>query len=83
MKIPCLIREFSDKEAFEIGLVENIERRTLTPIEEAVAFQKYVQKTGWGGVTELARAIGRSKEFVSHRMSLLKLPRDVLELIRY
>jgi len=81
VRIPCLIREFSDKEAYEIGLVENIERRTLSPLEEAIAFQKYVQKSGWGGVTELARAIGRSKEFVSHRMSLLKLPRDVLDLI--
>jgi ParB family transcriptional regulator, chromosome partitioning protein len=81
VRIPCLIREFTDKEAYEIGLIENIERRTLTPIEEAIAFQKYVQKAGWGGVTELGRAIGRSKEFVSHRMSLLKLPRDVLDLI--
>jgi len=81
VRIPCLVREFSDKEAFEIGLVENIERKTLSPVEEARAFQKYVQKSGWGGVTELARAIGRSKEYVSHRMSLLKLPDDVLDLI--
>ena len=81
VRIPCLIRDFTDKEAFEIGLVENIERKTLSPVEEAIAFQKYAQKTGWGGVTELARAIGRSKEYVSHRMSLLKLPADVLDLI--
>ena len=81
VRMPCLIREFSDKEAYEIGLIENIERRTLSPLEEATAFQKYVQETGWGGVTELAKAIGRSKEFVSHRMSLLRLPRDVLDLI--
>lgn len=79
--IPCLVREFTDKEAFEIGLIENMERKTLTPIEEAIAFQKYVQKAGWGGVTELARAIGRSKEFVSHRVALLRLPTDVLDLI--
>lgn len=81
VRIPCLVREFSDKEAFEIGLIENIERKTISPVEEAQAFQKYVLKAGWGGVTELARAIGRSKEYVSHRMSLLKLPHDVLELI--
>jgi len=81
VRIPCLVREFSDKEAFEIGLVENIERKTLSPVEEAYAFQKYVQKSGWGGVSELAKAIGRSKEYVSHRMSLLQLPIDVLDLI--
>ncbi|MHB8566397.1 MAG: ParB/RepB/Spo0J family partition protein [Nitrososphaerales archaeon] len=81
VRIPCLVREFTDKEAFEIGLVENIERKTLSPIEEARAFQKYVHESGWGGLTELARAVGRSKEYVSHRISLLRLPRDVLDLI--
>jgi hypothetical protein len=40
-----------------------------------------VQENGWGGVTELAGAIGRSKEYVSHRIALLKLPKDVLDLI--
>lgn len=81
VRIPCLIREFTDKEAFEIGLIENIERKTLSPIEEAKAFQKYVHENGWGGLTELARTIGRSKEYVSHRISLLRLPSDVLDLI--
>src|SRR5271157_346495 len=81
VRIPCLVREFSDKEAYEVGLIENIERRTLSPLEEAMAFQMYVQESGWGGASELARAIGRSKEFVSHRISLLRLPKDVLDLI--
>lgn len=81
VKIPCLVRELSDREAFEIGLVENIERETLTPIEEAKAFQLYVQERGWGGVKSLAERIGRSEEFVSHRIALLGLPKSVLELI--
>jgi ParB family transcriptional regulator, chromosome partitioning protein len=81
IRIPCLVKELADKEAYEIGLVENLERKTLTPVEEALAFQRYVQDKGWGGVTELGKAIGRSKEYVSHRMSLLELPRDVLDLI--
>ena len=81
VKIPCVVRELSDKQAYEIGLVENIERKTLTPVEEAKAFHKYVQENEWGSVSELARAIGRSKEYVSHRISLLRLPDDVLELI--
>lgn len=81
MKMPCLIREFSDKQAYEVGLIENLERDSLTPIEEAKAFQHYVNERGWGGVSELARSIGKSKEYVSHRMSLLTLPKEVLELI--
>jgi ParB family transcriptional regulator, chromosome partitioning protein len=81
VRIPCLVKEFTDKGAYEIGLIENIERETLSPLEEARAFKKYVQEAGWGGVSELAAAIGRSKEYVSHRISLLELPRDVLDLI--
>lgn len=81
VRIPCLVRDLDDREAYEIGLVENIERSSLTPLEEARAFQKYVQENSWGSVTSLAKTIGRSKEYVSHRLALLKLPKDVLTLI--
>lgn len=81
VKIPCLVRELSDKEAYEIGLIENIERETLTPIEEARSFQLYIKQKGWGGVKSLAEKIGRSEEYVSHRIALLGLPKIVLELI--
>ena len=74
LKVPCLVRELSDKEAYEIGLIENIERETLTPIEEAKAFQMYVKEKGWGGVKALAEKIGRSEEYVSHKIALLSLP---------
>ncbi len=75
--IPCKICEFSDKQAYEIQLTENLQRKTMDPIEEAEAYQKYVVDFGWGGVSELGRKIGKSEEYVSHRMQLLKLPEDV------
>jgi ParB family chromosome partitioning protein len=49
----------------------------MDPIEEAEAFRRYVVDFGWGGVTELASKIGKSEEFVSHRIQLLKLPEEV------
>jgi ParB family chromosome partitioning protein len=49
----------------------------MDPIEEAEAFRKYVVDFGWGGVTELASKIGKSEEYVSHRIQLLKLPEQV------
>ena len=49
----------------------------MDPIEEAEAFKKYVVDFGWGAVSELARKIGKSEEYVSHRLQLLKLPEDV------
>ena len=79
--IPCRIKELSDKDAFEIQLVENIQRNALDPVEEAEAFSRYVLEYGWGGVSELARRIGKSEEYVSHRLQLLKLPEEVKEEI--
>jgi ParB family chromosome partitioning protein len=79
--MPCKIREFSDKQAFEIQLTENLQRKSMDPIEEAEAYQKYVVDFGWGGVSDLGRKIGKSEEYVSHRMQLLKLPSDVREKI--
>jgi ParB family chromosome partitioning protein len=66
--------ELSDKEAFEVGLIENIQHHTMNAIEEAIAFSKYVDDFGWGGVSELARQIGKSQEYVTKRIQLLDLP---------
>lgn len=76
-KIPCHVIELDDKEAFEFSLAENIQRKTLNPIEEARAFKKYVDMYGWGGVSNLARKIGKSQEYVSRRIQLLNLPLSV------
>ncbi|HEY7508294.1 MAG TPA: ParB/RepB/Spo0J family partition protein [Nitrososphaera sp.] len=79
--IPCKIREMQDKQAFEIQLTENIQRKSMDPIEEAEAFRSYVMELGWGGVSELGRKIGKSEEYVSHRLQLLKLPDSIKEQI--
>lgn len=80
-KIPCHILELDDRGAFEVSLVENVQRHTLNPIEEAQAFKKYVSDFGWGGVSELSRRLSKSPSYISKRMKLLELPRDILELI--
>ncbi len=79
--IACKIREMSDKQAFEIQLTENIQRKSMDPIEEAEAFHRYVMEFGWGGVSDLGRKIGKSEEYVSHRLQLLKLPENIKEQI--
>lgn len=79
--IPCKIREMSDKNAYEIQLTENMQRKAMDAIEEAEAFRRYVIDFGWGGVSELARKIGMSEEYVSHRIQLLKLPDSLKERI--
>ena len=79
--IPCKIREISDKQAYEIQLTENMQRQSMDPLEEAEAFRRYVIDFGWGGVTELAKKIGKSEEYVSHRLQLLKLPDEIKERV--
>ncbi len=82
-KIPCHVVELDDKEAYEVSLVENVQRRTLDPLEEAEAFRRYVDEYGHGSISDLARKIGKSPSYVSRRLSLLDLPvRAKKELVR-
>lgn len=82
-KLSCHVIELSDKEAFEVGLVENLQHKTMSPIEESIAFKNYVDGYGWGGVSELAKHIGKSQEFVTKRIQLLSLPQEIQqEIIR-
>jgi ParB family chromosome partitioning protein len=80
-KIPCHIIELDDREAYEASLIENLQHETLDPIEEAKAFKRYVDEYGWGGMSELARRIGKSVQYVSARIKLLSLPQEVQDKI--
>jgi len=80
-RLPAHVVELDDREAFEVSLLENIQRETLNPIEEARAFRNYVEEFGYGGETELARRIGKSQEYVSKRIGLLSLPQRVQDEI--
>jgi ParB family chromosome partitioning protein len=79
--IPSRIVDADDKEAFQLSLTENIQKKSLNPVEEAYAFEAYNLNYGWGGITELAFRIGKSISYVDRRMRLLKLPIDVVDLI--
>lgn len=80
-KISCHVVDLSDREAYEVALVENLQHKTMNPIEEAVAFNHYVKGFGWGGISELAGRISKSQEFVTKRIQLLRLPEKVREEI--
>jgi ParB family chromosome partitioning protein len=80
-KIICHILELDDKEAFEISLIENIQRKRLDPKEEAEAFRTYIMDHGWGSISHLSAKIGKSVSYVQRRVRLLDLPPDVLNSI--
>jgi len=78
-KILSHVVELDDKDAFEVSLIENIHSKNLNPIEEARAFQDYVNNYGWGGVSDLATKLGKSVSYVDKRIRLLDLPTDVVD----
>jgi ParB family transcriptional regulator, chromosome partitioning protein len=78
-KIACHIVELDDKAAFEIALIENLQRKTLSPLEEAQAFKKYVSDFGWGGASELAGKICKSVSYITRHIRLLDLPSDIID----
>ena len=80
-RIPSIIRNLSDRDAFEMSLTENIQRKTMNPMEEALAFKVYVDQKGWGGESYLAKKLGKSQEYISQRLSLLSLPKKVRQRI--
>lgn len=79
--VQCIVMEIDDREALEISLIDNIQRQNLNPIEEAEAFKLYVVNFGRGGVTRLAQRIGKSEEYVSQRLLLLGLPKEIKDRI--
>jgi ParB family transcriptional regulator, chromosome partitioning protein len=78
--LPAVVREADDREAILLGLVENVAREQLSPVEEARAYAVLLDEFDLtlGGVAD---RVGKSKPSVSNRLRLLELPDDVLELL--
>lgn len=72
-EVPCLIRLFADKSVeLEAMLIENIQRKNLTPIQEAKAFHK-IYSTVNGNINSIARKTGLTQSYITSRLVLLKL----------
>lgn len=78
--IPCLIREYNEKQRKEIALIENIQREDLNPMEEALAFKTLLDEYK---ITqdELASTIGKSRPVISNTVRLLNLCEDVQNML--
>ncbi len=78
--VPCEIVRHSDIEMVEIGLAENIQRRDLTPLEEAQALKGLMDYRGYSQ-RELAERLGKNIGYVQNRLDLLRAPEDVQQLV--
>lgn len=80
-KIPSILMETDDNTSAEIALLENLQRKNLTPIEEAKAYKKLIDR----GFTQedIALKIGISQSAVANKIRLLKLPEEVQNALLY
>jgi len=77
-KIPVMVKEFSDAQALEVGLIENIQREDLNPIEEASVYRRLIDDFN---LTQenLSKKIGKDRSSIANYLRLLKLPRMIKE----
>ncbi|HWX25479.1 MAG TPA: ParB/RepB/Spo0J family partition protein [Vicinamibacteria bacterium] len=78
--VPVTVRDVPDEKLLELALVENIQREELTCLEEAQAFQKLHDEFRLTQ-EEVARRVGKDRTTVANTLRLLRLPRDVRELL--
>jgi len=78
--VPAVVRETDDRDTLLLGLVENVAREQLTPVEEARAYAVLIDEFSLS-LGEVAERVGRSKPSVSNRIRLLDLPDDVLGMV--
>ena len=75
-EVPAIIDDYDDKEIVEIGLIENIQRADLSPIEEAEAFAKLMEVHGYTQ-DQVAQGVGKSRSHIANTLRLLLLPMSV------
>jgi ParB family chromosome partitioning protein len=78
--VPVAVREVPDDRLLELALVENIQRQELTPLEEALAFQR-LQHEFHLTQEAVARKVGRDRSTVANTLRLLRLGREIRDLI--
>ncbi|MGA7743532.1 MAG: ParB/RepB/Spo0J family partition protein [Polyangia bacterium] len=79
-QVPAIIREVTEAQAFEMALVENLQREDLNPIEEAEAYQRLVAEFGYTQES-LAERVGKERSTVANALRLLKLPPSVRAMV--
>lgn len=78
--LPVVVRDFDDRDALEVALVENVQRQDLSPLEEAEGYRRLMDEFAHTQEA-LAKAVGKSRSHVANMLRLLALPDGVKRLI--
>ena len=80
-EIPALVRDAGESEAFELALVENLQREDLSPLEEAEGFRRLLEERKWTQ-EQVADRVGKERSTVANALRLLGLPEEVKKLLK-
>lgn len=79
-KVPCIIRNFDDKQNAIVAIIENMQRENLDPIEEAEGLKSMTEKYKFTQ-EQVSTSLGKSRTYITNSIRLLKLPKEMQECI--
>ena len=79
-EIPALIEQLDDDTALEIGIIENLQREDLSPLEEAMIYDRMTHEHGYS-VRRLAQKLGKDKGYIENRLRLAGAPTEIKQLV--
>jgi ParB family chromosome partitioning protein len=78
--VPALIEEIDDETALEIAVIENLQREDLSPLDEAIIYDKMIREHGYS-IRKLAQKLGKDKGYLENRLRLADAPPEIRELV--
>ena len=78
--VPCIIRDFDDRQNAIVAIIENMQREDLNPIEEAIGLKSMTEKYGFTQ-EQVSASLGRSRTYIANSIRLLKLPPEIQEYV--
>ena len=79
-KVPCIIRNFDEKQNMIVAIIENMQRENLDPIEEALGLNEMIKRFEFTQ-EQVSNALGKSRAYIANSLRLLKLPEKIQNMI--
>lgn len=80
VQVPVIVKDFNDKDALEVALIENLQREDLNPIEEGEAYARLMKEFTYTQET-LAEVLGKSRSYIANTLRLLELPSTIRKML--
>ena len=78
--VPCIVRNFDDRQNAIVAIIENMQREDLNPIEEAIGLKSMTEKYGFTQ-EQVSASLGRSRTYITNSIRLLKLPEEIQQYV--